>query len=50
MPFVEQCLQFRFEFFDFANAPTFGNPHTSVGSVQAGQITSAGNPRRIQFA
>ena len=50
MPFEKHTLQFRFESFNFTNTPAFGNPNTAVGSVNVGQITSAGDPRRIQFA
>jgi hypothetical protein len=43
-------LQLRFEFFNMPNHANFGNPGANIsapGSV--GRITSAGDPRQIQF-
>ncbi len=42
-------LQFRAESFNFANTPAFGQPGTTLNGLGVGQITSAGDPRRIQF-
>jgi hypothetical protein len=50
MPWENHQVQFRFESFNFTNTPNFGRPATGVGSVTAGRITSAEDPRRIQFA
>ena len=44
-------LQFRSEFFNLFNRVNLGNPGTSVSAAGTfGKITSAGDPRVIQFA
>ena len=50
-------LQLRAEAFNVFNTPQFNNPNSQIGSVTAGQITSAGQPvlfqrtsREIQLA
>ncbi len=43
-------LQFRGEFFNLANHANLGNPNGGLSSPQFGRITTAGNPRVIQFA
>jgi Carboxypeptidase regulatory-like domain/TonB dependent receptor len=44
-------LQFRAEFFNVFNNVNFSNPPQNfLGSSSTGQITSAGNPRVLQFA
>lgn len=42
-------LQFRAESFNFTNTPAFGQPAATLNGLGVGQITSAGDPRRIQF-
>ena len=42
-------LQFRVESFNFTNTPAFGQPAATLNAAGVGQITSAGDPRRIQF-
>ena len=42
-------VQFRAESFNFTNTPAFGQPAATINSLGAGAITSANDPRRIQF-
>jgi len=50
-PITERArLQFRGEFFNIWNHTSFGNVDTNVGSGTYGQITSALNPRILEFA
>ncbi len=44
-------LQFRAEFFNVSNTPTFGIPSTTTDTSSGGVVTSsANNPRQVQFA
>ena len=50
MPFSERHkLEFRAEFFNSLNRVNLGNPTTSFSSSLFGRITSAGDPRILQF-
>lgn len=50
-PITERArIQFRGEFFNIWNHTNFGNVDTSFGSGTYGQITSALNPRILEFA
>jgi hypothetical protein len=42
-------LQFRAESFNFTNTPAFGLPSRNINSPGVGTITSADDPRRLQF-
>ena len=42
-------LQFRAESFNFTNTPAFGLPSPNINALGAGAITTAGDPRRLQF-
>jgi outer membrane receptor protein involved in Fe transport len=42
-------LQFRAEFFNLTNTPQFNPPGTTFGTASFGVISSAGDPRQIQF-
>lgn len=44
------AAQFRFESFNFTNTPAFGFPAATINAARAGEISAAGEPRRIQFA
>ena len=43
-------IQFRGEFFNFTNTPSFNGPVTNIQAANVGHITSAGAPRDIQLA
>jgi hypothetical protein len=50
MPFNESHkLEFRAEFFNLFNRVNLGNPNTSRSSTLFGRITTAGDPRILQF-
>ena len=49
LPWEGDYVQFRFESFNFTNTPSFGRPNTAIGSSNAGRITNASEPRRIQL-
>ena len=42
-------IEFRTEIFNFTNTPPLGNPAVVLGAAGFGTITSAGDPRVIQF-
>ena len=46
----EMALQFRAEFFNAFNHPNFGLPNVTFGTSNFGTISSALDPRDIQFA
>lgn len=53
IPFFREkvhALQFRAEAFNAMNHANFGPPATGIGTPNAGRITTAADPRRVQFA
>ena len=44
-----RSIEFRAEFFNITNTPPLGAPNTVLASAGFGSITSAGDPRVIQF-
>jgi hypothetical protein len=50
LPFEGHRMEFRAEFFNLFNHANLGNPNTTRTSNQFGRITSANEPRIIQFA
>jgi hypothetical protein len=50
LPVEGHQIQFRFEAFNATNTANFGPPNAAVGTPNAGRISSAEDPRRIQFA
>jgi hypothetical protein len=44
------ALEFRAEAFNLTNTPPFGAPNVVLGTPGFGSITSAGDPRVVQFA
>jgi hypothetical protein len=49
MPFENHRLQIRFESFNLTNTTHLGAPGLGIGTLTAGQITVAADPRIIQF-
>lgn len=43
-----RSLEFRAEMFNVSNTPQFNNPNASIGSANAGIISSAGSPQTFQ--
>jgi hypothetical protein len=44
------ALEFRAEIFNALNTPAWGNPAGVLGTASFGTITTAGDPRVVQFA
>jgi hypothetical protein len=45
----QRSIEFRAEAFNITNTPPLGAPATVLGAAGFGSITSAGDPRVIQF-
>jgi hypothetical protein len=50
LPFEGHQMEFRAEFFNLFNHANLNNPNSTFTSNVFGRITSAGEPRIIQFA
>ena len=50
MPLENHRLQLRFEAFNLTNHTNFGAPGLTIGTITAGQITTAADSRIIQLA
>jgi hypothetical protein len=44
------AFELRGEFYNLTNSPVFSNPNTTIGSADAGRITSTSDERNIQLA
>jgi len=42
-------FEFRAEVFNVSNTPPLNDPNGSIGNAAFGSITSAGNPRVVEF-
>ena len=47
---AQRNFEFRAEVFNISNTPPLNDPNGSFGSAAFGTITSAGNPRDVEFA
>jgi hypothetical protein len=49
-PREAKAFEIRSEFFNVLNRPSFGSPSTTLTNARFGAITSASDPRILQFA
>jgi hypothetical protein len=50
LPWEGHRIQFRAEAFNLTNTANFGQPNSSLRAATTGAITTADDPRRVQFA